>query len=724
MELETASPELPDGLEGQGKRPGMVLSESLKERQRWRVPRELRRETYRGVHHHWENQWQEFLETMHASPRMPESPELAESTPWDDAKGFLTSFEQVAKACQWPRAEWVARLLPALSGKAEQAFRSLEARDKKDYGKVKAAILRADALRMELQRQHFRQFCCQMSEDPRRIYNQLQELCCRWLKPERRSKEQILELLILEQFLASLPPDLQVWIRAGGPDTCSQAVALAEDFLMSQQEEERERWQEPDLPKTPQSTEGASSDLAQKRIRKEAKQKSNGENSFLGNGHQVNNNSNSLLSPEGQEVVEEDLAEGRVNLKEMGTSLHVVEPSAKQPGPQTMFWQVMQEEDGDTDSLEGLLVPKADLVLHPEEEEEEEEEAEEQMFIQFPIENEHLPGQDLGEQKGSRIKMEASQGAATGTLTGLFQWHNPATTTAVCEQRRGETKSRIKMENPQQGKAGTLIGLCRWNNPANATVQEQRCESKGQAGKRMVVEEDEDRETVESLTTACSKASTLPFGAEKPINTPFNGNYNFGLLMALPVEEHPQLEANAQPINVHRKCQRGEKPFECPSCEKCFWQRENLMRHLKMHTGGKVHEYPQGGKAFRHRDNLLRRIQAGKRLCECPECGKNFPSRGTLIRHVRIHTGERPFECLQCGQFFTQRAHLMRHQRIHTGEKPHACLECDRSFSRSDELVRHQRTHEREARHSCAVCGKGFSHKATLASHQRSHDEH
>uniref|UniRef100_A0A670ZHY8 SCAN box domain-containing protein n=1 Tax=Pseudonaja textilis TaxID=8673 RepID=A0A670ZHY8_PSETE len=93
-----------------------------------------------------------------------------------------------------------------------------------------------EALRMEMQRQHFRQFCCQEVADPRRIHSQLQELCRQWLRPERRTKEQILELLILEQFLASLPPELRSWIQARRPESCSQAVALVEDFLRSQEQ--------------------------------------------------------------------------------------------------------------------------------------------------------------------------------------------------------------------------------------------------------------------------------------------------------------------------------------------------------------------------------------------------------------------------------------------------------------------------------------------------------
>ncbi|XP_032064592.1 zinc finger and SCAN domain-containing protein 31-like isoform X2 [Thamnophis elegans] len=181
--------------------------------------------------------WQDLIITagsLHSGWWGSQAPE--EPTPWDDPKGFLASFEQVAEACRWPRKEWAARLWPALRGEAEQAFSNLESRDRQDYGKVKAAILHWDALSREKQRQHFRRFRYQEAEGPRGVYNRLQALCRQWLKVERHSKEQILELLILEQFLTVLPPEIQSWVRERGPACCTQAVALAEDFLWMQRE--------------------------------------------------------------------------------------------------------------------------------------------------------------------------------------------------------------------------------------------------------------------------------------------------------------------------------------------------------------------------------------------------------------------------------------------------------------------------------------------------------
>ncbi|XP_062978696.1 zinc finger and SCAN domain-containing protein 31-like [Elgaria multicarinata webbii] len=224
-----------------GALPQVFQARSIREFQQKRPEEQIKQEQDEGQFQRWENQWQEFLKTVespHSGWGVPQLPE--EPTPWDDTKAFLASFEQVAQACRWPKQEWAARLLPALRGEAEQAFRRLEAQDREDYGKVKGAILRQEALRREKQRQHFRRFCYQEVEGPRGAYSRLWELCHGWLRVEKHTKEQILELLVLEQFLTILPREMQSWVREHGPETCAQAVALAEDFLLRQREAERE----------------------------------------------------------------------------------------------------------------------------------------------------------------------------------------------------------------------------------------------------------------------------------------------------------------------------------------------------------------------------------------------------------------------------------------------------------------------------------------------------
>uniref|UniRef100_A0A8C0U6J8 SCAN box domain-containing protein n=1 Tax=Cyanistes caeruleus TaxID=156563 RepID=A0A8C0U6J8_CYACU len=67
---------------------------------------------------------------------------------------------------------------------------------------------------------------------PRDVWRRLRELSQRWLRPEERSKEQIMELLVLEQFLSILPEDIQSWVWVRHPESCAQAVALAESFQL------------------------------------------------------------------------------------------------------------------------------------------------------------------------------------------------------------------------------------------------------------------------------------------------------------------------------------------------------------------------------------------------------------------------------------------------------------------------------------------------------------
>ncbi|XP_032184154.1 zinc finger protein with KRAB and SCAN domains 2 [Mustela erminea] len=78
----------------------------------------------------------------------------------------------------------------------------------------------------ETLRRCFRQFCYDDVTGPHEAFSKLWELCCRWLKPEMRSKEQILELLVIEQFLTILPKKIQAWAQKQCPESGEEAVAL------------------------------------------------------------------------------------------------------------------------------------------------------------------------------------------------------------------------------------------------------------------------------------------------------------------------------------------------------------------------------------------------------------------------------------------------------------------------------------------------------------------
>lgn len=149
---------------------------------------------------------------------------------WDHSKTLQTCIRRIAEASSWSREEGVFQTIVDLSEEIIQACRrGLQ---------VKQEVVDEDTASLEIRQQQFRQFCYLEDEGPREVCSQLKDLCYRWLQPEKHSKEQILELVILEQFLAILPHDMQIWVRNQGPETCAQAVALSEVFLWKAHEKE------------------------------------------------------------------------------------------------------------------------------------------------------------------------------------------------------------------------------------------------------------------------------------------------------------------------------------------------------------------------------------------------------------------------------------------------------------------------------------------------------
>ncbi|XP_058026232.1 neurotrophin receptor-interacting factor homolog [Ahaetulla prasina] len=84
----------------------------------------------------------------------------------------------------------------------------------------------------EAERWRFRSCRSLEAEGPRALCSRLHGLCRGWLRPERRSKAEMLDLVVLEQLLALLPAELSGWLRECGAESCAQAVALAEGCLL------------------------------------------------------------------------------------------------------------------------------------------------------------------------------------------------------------------------------------------------------------------------------------------------------------------------------------------------------------------------------------------------------------------------------------------------------------------------------------------------------------
>ncbi|XP_070792485.1 zinc finger and SCAN domain-containing protein 31-like [Pituophis catenifer annectens] len=561
----------------------------------------------------WEGQGQESLKAR----RLPHSVGgQRNSDPWDDAKTFLISFEQVAEACQWPKAEWMTRLLPALTGSAREAFNGLETRDQEDYGKVKAAILRWAAFKMEAQRQHFRRFRYQEIDDPQRVYRRLRELCHRWLKPERHTKEQILELLILEQFLAILPPEIQSWVRECDPENWVQTTDLRGDFLMSQQE--AETWKR----QVPVSSKDRIGDT--RNPVKEVLFVENEEHIFRDRRSTHPDDKNSPYShpvsfppPEGQDFVETGPNEGSVDF-ELAVHFTEGECPSLDPAPKAFYKQILQDGREQGTSLDQLTATE--------------------------IKEETLqPGSP--EMKGDH---QTESSCEEGFVKPLLQKGD-----ANLENTEGTTLPRKWLWEDGQTLNQHLTHISEQCPECGEQFYPQPLMIKRRMTHTDVKPTEQHNVHAKETFFSCPGCEKGFFVQERP---------------GAPTGFGRRFREWIQP-SQHPARRDGDKVYECSLCRKEFRRKRNLTAHQKTHTGERPYGCLQCGKSFSEKAKLIRheRVHTGEKPYACPACPKSFSQRETLLKHRRIHTGEKPYQCLIGEEDFGPRETLWQHHQIHPG---------------------------------------------------------
>ncbi|XP_042332642.1 zinc finger and SCAN domain-containing protein 2-like isoform X2 [Sceloporus undulatus] len=635
-------------------------------------------------------------------PPQPEVPPVTEITPIDlDPEVLPTPSEQVGNTS----SPWGATYIE--EGHRE-THTSPASADRGSVGKTRASASGVGGFTLETARRRFRQFCYKDTEGPRKACGQLWELCNHWLKPKNRTKEQILDVLILEQFLAVLPPGIRsrVWERS--PETCARAVALAEEFLAKQNEAERQEEEDSDLfeevvvnfPDEDQVL----SDVEQREMCMEADQRGDVDICLLGSS-----DTEATWDSSADEGGSGARTPSRADTQfEFGERLNGAVPHLP---PKRIR---VREKRHPCMECGKRFRCQSELALHQK--------------VHTRPKSYHCA--ECGKQFGRSSHLTRHQKTHMGeechvcTECGKrFRW---STELAIHQRIHAGEQSQY-----------TIDSLFQW--PSEFSLHPNLYTGE----KTPPVAEFAKPHTVKKphLCPECGKGFRWPSELAAHQKT-HNKNKHYlcpecgkGFQWPSELAAH-QITHTGESSPVVNDCSNNsghlttylgaagaEKRHLCGECGKAFRWPSELATHRRIHTGEKRYFCTECGKGFIWPSELAahQRTHTEKQAYQCMECGKIFHDLYALTRHQKTHLGSKVYPCTECGKTFSRQSHLTRHRITHTGERPYPCIECGKRFGRQSHLTRHLRIHTGERPYQCGECGVRFRRRHSMIYHQRIH---
>lgn len=219
---------------------------------------------------------------------------------------------------------------------------------------------------------------------------------------------------------------------------------------------------------------------------------------------------------------------------------------------------------------------------------------------------------------------------------------------------------------------------------------------------------------------------------------------------------------------------RKQRSYKCAVCGKMFDNFGLFGKHLRLHSKKLKCNDEHPAEGFQYSLNIQEQMReeriSGRKGCfPCIHCGKSYPNKSNLKRHILgSHTKDSPFSCPQCGRAFGSwcdlRRHLITHashlpaqnralpkkmksdvrekfngdyqvEERHTPNKPFGrkteilklkifiCKMCGELFTCQSKLLIHIKEHTRGRLHKCKTCGNCFQSAWNLKRHMLVHTE-
>ncbi|XP_008575367.1 PREDICTED: paternally-expressed gene 3 protein isoform X1 [Galeopterus variegatus] len=602
---------------------------------------------------------------------------------------------------------------------------------------------------------------------PRRTLIKLRNLCLDWLQPETRTKEEIIELLVLEQYLTIIPEKLKPWVQAKKPENCETLVTLLENYKEMYQPEDdtsSDVTSDDDMSRKgretppPRSVHSFSSDCDQDRDRDQDQDRDwdrRGRSRDVASRDRWSYTRNPRSRLPQRDLSLPAMAKPRFDVERDDNRDSVDYESRSQDAESYQNVVDLAEDRKPYNTIQDNMENYRKLLS---------------LGVKLAEEDGHS---HMTQAHSSRSKRSAYPSTSRGLKT-VPEAKKSTHRRGICEDEsshgvimekfikdvsRSSKSGRAREPNDQSLRFPRMSDN-NWKgisfNKRESVIRERSYEGNAtRGGKRLnsnlisrkkVLERkrryhfDTDGQGSAHDQNGCARKKPFECSSE--------------MRKAMSMSSLSSLSApsftESQPVDF------GAMPYVCDECGRSFSVISEFVEHQIMHTRENLYEY---GESFIHSVAVseVQKNQGGGKRFECKECGETFNKSAALTEHRKIHAREYLMEYKEqeCEETIMPSPTFSELQKIYGKDKFYECKVCKETFLHSSALIEHQKIHGRgnlnddkdnererergeafmpnsalnefqkmyskEKIYECKVCGETFLHSSSLKEHQKIH---